>query len=53
MITDTITAQDDIRCLVNRRISIMRTEVGDIKRDLASPFRGDKRSKNHYAEGCQ
>lgn len=34
MIPDTFTAQDDIRCLVNRMTSIMRTEVGGIERDF-------------------
>ena len=45
MITDTFTTQDDIRCLVNRMTSIMRTEVGGIGRDLASHFRGDKKDR--------
>lgn len=38
MIIDAFTVQDDIRCLVNRMTSIIRTEVGGIERDLASHF---------------
>lgn len=55
MITDIFTAQDDIRCLVNRMTSIMGTEVGGIERDLASHFRRNikKIEEPPYAEGCQ
>lgn len=47
MAADTSTAQNNIRCLLNRRVDILRTEISGIETDFAPPFRGDKRLKNH------
>lgn len=45
MVTYTLTAQDGIQLLLNERIPIIRSEIGDVERNFVPPYRGDGRLK--------